>query len=77
MTITIKGALRVPHWDTLETLVIEALKAPGNITRIARRDGGTNFTALGLYSFTFIPYRTPEMGLADGEHVHVVLDVGV
>jgi len=54
MRITITEATKAPDWNTIQEIVREAT---GNenavLTRIAREDRGTNYTALGVYNLNY------------------------
>lgn len=53
--ITIEGAKKAPHWETLQGVIREITKEPeGKFTAINRGDGQCDYTALGNYGLTFI-----------------------
>lgn len=59
MHITITGCRYAPTWDTLQTMIRETMPdgpsrpREGQITRINRLDGGTNYRGLGEYDLTY------------------------
>lgn len=55
MTITLTGAVRAPHWKTLQKAIVQALDTDGRLTRISRNDGRCDYTAKGAYTLTFTP----------------------
>lgn len=60
MTITITGCKKhTPKWETIQQVIRETMNIDGEnngrLTRISRRDGGTNYRDPGEYDLTFIP----------------------
>jgi hypothetical protein len=52
MQVTITDCKNAPHWQTLQTLLREALGDTATLTKIARQDGGVNYRAVGVYDLT-------------------------
>lgn len=42
-----------PRWDTLQTAIIEMIGYPGDLVRIARKDGKCDYRAPGDYTLGF------------------------
>jgi len=56
MNITITHCRYAPRWDTLERLLQETTNQPnGTLIRIARKDGGANYSSPGQYEARFRP----------------------
>lgn len=53
MTITITNCKLAPKWTTINHLVREATGQPGTLVRIARRDNGVDYRALGEYDLSY------------------------
>ena len=54
MKITITNCRYTPKWDTLQTLLREATNEhAGQLTRIARADGGCDYRKPGVYNLSF------------------------
>ena len=60
MQITITGCQKTPTWDTLQTLLREAVDPTATLTRIARPDGNVNFQSVGVYELTLRVGQKPD-----------------